>query len=165
LRATTHACHRRPMFVRAIVIAGLITAVVAGPASATAIHGRGPGAQAAMDGMLVFGGGGGRVQVLAQLCADPERVRRCTAFPRSLQHAIERSIDRRITWVDDRRVRGPVFWVFAPVTLGLDTAHAAMAWWDPGTFACRGGAELRFSRSHGAWNPTQGTAWEGCPAT
>ena len=45
------------------------------------IHGRGPGAQAAMDAMLILGGGSHRVQVLTQLCADPVRIRRCVPVP------------------------------------------------------------------------------------
>ena len=153
------------MFVRALVVAGLVGVLVAAPVSATPIHGRGPGAQAAMDAMAILDGGHDRVQVLTQLCANPEGIKRCSPIPQSLRHAIERATDRRITWVDKRRVRGPAFWVFAPVAFGRDTADAAMAWWDPGMFACRGGAELRFSRSRGVWNATQGTAWEGCPAT
>lgn len=152
------------MFVRALVAAGLTVALVAGPASAADIHGRGPGAEAAMDAMLILGGGSHHVQVLTQLCADPVRVRRCVPFPRSLQRAIEGAVDRPITWVDERRVRGPVFWVFAPVAFDRGSATASLAWRDPGAFACRGGSTLRFARDHGTWQPVAGTGWEGCPA-
>ena len=65
------------MFLRALAVASLTVALVAGPASAADIHGRGPGAQASMDAMLILGGGTQRVQVLTQLCADPVRIRRC----------------------------------------------------------------------------------------
>ena len=152
------------MFVRALVAAGLAVALVAGPASAADIHGRGPGAQAAIDAMLILGGGSLRVQVLTQLCADPVRIRRCVPFPRSLQRAIESAVDRPITWVDARRVRGPAFWVFAPVAFDGGSATASLAWWDPGAFACRGGSTLRFVRASGTWRPVEGTGWEGCPA-
>ena len=152
------------MFVRALVAAGLAVALVTGPASAADIHGRGPGAQAEMDAMLILGDGSHRVQVLTQLCADPVRVRRCVPFPRSLQRAIEGAVDRPITWVDARRVRGPAFWVFAPVAFDSGFASASLAWRDPGAFACRGGSTLRFARDHGAWRPVEGSGSEGCPA-
>ena len=152
------------MLLRTLAAAGLAAALVAGPASAADIHGRGPGAQAEMDAMLILGGGSHRVQVLTQLCADPVRIRRCVPFPRSLQRAIEGVVDRPITWVDARRVRGPAFWVFAPVVFDGDAATASLAWWDPGALACRGGSTLRFARDHGTWRPVAGTGWEGCPA-
>jgi hypothetical protein len=152
------------MFVRVLVAAGLAVALVAAPASAADIHGRGPGAQAAIDAMLILGGGSQRVQVLTQLCADPVRIRRCVPFPRSLQRAIESAVDRPITWVDARRVRGPAFWVFAPVAFDGSSATASLAWWDRGafTFGCRGGADLTFGRIRGAWSAVEGTAWTGC---
>jgi len=153
------------MFLRALAAASLALALVAGPASAADIHGRGPGAQAAMDAMLILGGGTQRVQVLTQLCADPVRIRRCVSFPGSRQRAIERAVDRPITWVDARRVRGPAFWVFAPVAFDGGSASASLAWWDPGAFACRGGSTLRFVRIHGTWQAVEGTGWAGCPAT
>jgi len=152
------------MFLRALALAGLAVALVAGPATATGIHGRGPRAEAAVDRMLVFDDGSQRVQVLNQLCTDPARIRHCSAFPLPLRRAIEQTFDRPITWVDARRVRGPDFWVFAPVAFGNDTAAGSFAWWNPRN-ACRGGAGLQFTRSQGAWIPTQGTAWEGCPAS
>jgi len=117
-----------------------------------------------MDSMLIFTGAGQRVQVLTQLCANPDRITRCSAFPLQLRRAIERAMDRPITWVDERRVRGPEFWVLAPTMFGQEGASASMAWWGSGAFACRGGANLRFERNAGAWNPVEGTAWEGCPA-
>ena len=153
------------MFLRALAVASLTAALVAGPASAADIHGRGPGAQASMDAMLILGGGTQRVQVLTQLCADPVRIRRCVPFPGSLQRAIERAVDRPITWVDARLVRGPAFWVFAPIAFERGSATASLAWWDPGAFGCRGGSTLRFTHSHGAWRPVEGTGWAGCPAT
>jgi hypothetical protein len=153
------------MILRALAVAGLAVALVAGPASAADIHGRGPGAQAAMDAMLILGGGSHRVQVLTQLCADPVRIRRCVPFPGSLQRAIERAVDRPITWVDARRAGGPAFWVFAPVAFDGGSATTSLAWWDPGALACRGGSTLRFAHSHGAWQPVEGTGWVGCPAT
>jgi hypothetical protein len=153
------------MNLRALAVAGVMVSLVAGPASATAIHGRGPGAEASMDSKLIFTGPGQRVQVLTQLCARPDRITRCSAFPQPLRRAIERVMDRPITWVDERRVRGPQFWVLAPVMFGQESASASMAWWDPGRFSCRGGASLRFERHRGAWSPVEGTAWEGCPAT
>jgi hypothetical protein len=152
------------MLLRTLAAAGLAAALVAGPASAADIHGRGPGAQAEMDAMLILGGGSHRVQVLTQLCADPVRIRRCVPFPRSLQRAIEGVVDRPITWVDARRVRGPAFWVFAPVAFDGGAATASLARWDRGALACRGGSTLRFARDHGTWRPVAGTGWEGCPA-
>ena len=82
--------------------------------------------------------------------------RRCNARSK-------RAVDRRITWVDARRVRGPAFWVFAPVPSdGTPRCGDGLV----GSAACSGAGrrELRFSRSHGVWNATQGTAWAGCPA-
>jgi hypothetical protein len=152
------------MFLRAFAVAGLAVALVAGPASAAGIHGRGPGAQAALDAMLV-GRGNERVQVLTRLCADPERVRQCVALSHSLRRAIENAVDRRITWVDERRTRGPVFWVFAPVEFGHGVATASYAWWDGGAFACRGGSDLLFEQQRGGWSGTEGFGWGACPAT
>ena len=153
------------MFLRALAAAGLAVVLAAAPASAADIHGRGPGAQAAMDAMLILGGGTHRVQVLTELCSDPVHIRRCVPFPRSLQHAIEGAVDRPITWVDARRVGGPAFWVFAPVAFDGSSATVSLAWWDPGAFGCRGGSTLRFTHTHGAWRPVEGTGWAGCPAT
>jgi hypothetical protein len=152
------------MFVRALAGTVLILALIVSPASATAIHGRGPGAEASMDATLIFAGAGHRVQVLTQLCENPDRIRRCSSFPLRLRGAIEDAMDRPITWVDDRRVRGPDFWVFAPVAFARDSASARMAWWASGAlvFGCRGGANLTFRRIHGAWSPVGGTGWEGC---
>jgi len=152
------------MSARALAGTILVLALLAGPASATGIHGRGPRAEAAIDSTLPFGDRAQRVQVLTQLCANPQRIARCSAMPRQLRRALERAIEQPITWVDARRVRGPVFWVFAPVAFDRHAASGAMAWWDPGN-ACRGGTEQGFSLQQGSWRLTQGTAWEGCPAT
>jgi len=152
------------MFLRALAGAALAVALVAAPASAVSIHGRGPGAQAALDATVV-GRGRERVQVLTRLCTDPARIRRCGAFSQPLRRAIQSAFDRPITWVDERRTRGPEFWVFAPVSFGHGAATASYAWWDPGTFACRGGASMLFERQRGAWSGTEGFGWGACPAT
>jgi len=117
-----------------------------------------------MDSMLIFTAAGDRVQVLTQLCTDPDRIRHCTSFPVELRRAIEDVMDRPITWVDARRDRGPQFWVFAPAVFDGERASASMAWWDRGafTFGCRGGADLAFRRIRGAWSAVEGTAWTGC---
>ena len=151
------------MLVRAFAVAGLAVALVAGHASAAGIHGRGPGAQASLDAMVV-GRGSKPVQVLTRLCTDPARVRHCVAFPQPLRRAIEGAVDRPMTWVEERRIRGPVFWVMAPVEFGRGVATASFAWWDPGRLACRGGAELLFERAHGAWSGIEGFGWGACPA-
>ncbi|MEP6759188.1 MAG: hypothetical protein ABJB55_08335 [Actinomycetota bacterium] len=153
------------MFLRALAVAGVAVALVAGSASAAGIHGRGPRAEAGIDSMLLFVDGSQRVQVLTELCTNPVRITHCSAIPRVLRRAIEHVVDRPITWVNERSVRGPVFWVFAPVAFDRARASASFAWWDPGAFACRGGSELRFTRTHGGWSATEGTAWEGCSAT
>ncbi len=153
------------MFVRACVAACLSMLLLTSAADATAIHGRGPRAEAWMYAQLA-GRGHQRVQVLTRLCVEPSRIRHCFTLPQQLRRAIERALDRPVTWVDARRNHGPKFLVFAPIALGRDTARASFAWWDPDAYACRGGTQLNFANDHGAWRVSLvgSLGWAvGCP--
>ena len=159
-------CHRAAM---RTVVSGLLVvaalALLAVPAHAAAdAHGRGPGARATMLEATAPDDGRAPVQVLDQLCENATHVRRCTPMARSLRTALDRAIDRPVTWVSARRPRGPEFWVFEPVDLrGLD-GTSTMTWRDPGRFACFGGTTLTWRFAHGTWTATGGLGWAACPA-
>ena len=108
--------------------------------------------------------GTGRVQVLNELCDVPSRLRGCTPISGTFQRALERAIDRPITWVSHRHVDGPEFWVFAPVEFHSGQATSEYAWWDPGTVGCRGGITYDWERTSGAWATVGGIGWAACSA-
>jgi len=127
------------------------------------VHGKGLHAEAQFDaGALSHGRA--RIQILDQLCRNPERQRRCTPIKPSLARAISRLTDRPITWVSEPKRHGGVFWVLAPVRFGTATARVRWAWSDPGPYGCVGGGTLTYGRDGGAWNLTEGTEYEGCRA-
>jgi len=146
------------MFKRACLGVCLSLILLAGQASAAAIHGKGPRTQAAMDAQVVESGTD-RVQVLTQLCTKPSRITGCSPISHPLRRAIEQAIARPITWVANRPADRPEFWVFAPVEFGRGTAVAEYAWWKPNASACRGGGEVHFERDHGAWRSVLGIGW------
>jgi len=90
---------RKRSILAAIVALGLL----ATPAlAAVAPHGRGPGAQAAMIARTA-GTSKQPVQVLNQLCDNPNAQHGCVPIKPSMQRALERAIHAPITWVDHRR--------------------------------------------------------------
>jgi hypothetical protein len=150
------------MIARPLIAACVVVACLAAPAlAAEAPRGRGPVTQAAMDAATAERGGAG-VQILKQLCEVPARRKACTPITATLQRALERAIDRPITWVAHRHVDGPQFWVFAPVEFEAGRATSEYAWWDTGTLGCRGGITYRWERTSGAWVTTTGLGWAAC---
>jgi hypothetical protein len=152
------------MIRRAMIAAAVGMALLVPPASAADVPaGRGPRAQARMDAATVESGNR-RVQILSEVCRTPSRLRRCEPMSSALRRALERAIDRPITWVDERVVNGPEFWVFAPVEFDHGTATSEYAWWDRGTDGCRGGITYDWERSSGTWSTTTGIGWGACSA-
>jgi hypothetical protein len=130
--------------------------------AATALHGRSPAAQAALDATLWRSSR--PVQVLTSLCTRPSKLRGCAPISGRMRTALEEALNAPITWVDQRRVRGPEFLVFAPVAYAGSDAKAEVAYWDPGANGCFGGYETRFRRGQGAWSAYLWLGWAGCSA-
>jgi hypothetical protein len=151
------------MLTRSLIAGSLAVALLAAPALGAEVpHGYGPRAQAIMDAETAESGTT-RVQVLNQLCESPSRLRGCTPISATLGRALERAIDRPITWVAQRRTNGPQFWVFAPVAFESGRATSEYAWWDPGTLGCRGGITYNWERHSGVWATVSGIGWAACP--
>src|SRR5262245_55346707 len=137
---------------------------VVGPAAvASPVHGRGLHAEAEFSAG-VLDHGHARIQVLDQLCRNPERQRRCTPIKPALERAISRIADRPISWVSEPKSHGGVFWVLAPVRFGSDRARVRWAWRELAPYGCFGGGTLTYGRDGGAWKLTMGIAYEGCSA-
>jgi len=145
-----------------VMVCLFVLASGATTASAQAVHGRGLHAEAGLDAG-VLDDGRRPIQVLDQLCGNPDRQRRCSPIAPALERAITRAVDRPITWVHQLRKHAGVFWVLAPLRLGNDTATVRWAWRDqPG--GCFGGGRLSYQRIHGAWKLVSGIEYEGCSA-
>jgi hypothetical protein len=152
----------RSILIGAVTSLALIGAV-APAAVASPVHGRGLHAEAEFyAGALGHRRAG--IQILDQLCRNPERQRRCTPIKPALERAISRIADRPISWVSEPKTHGGVFWVLAPVRFGSDRARVRWAWRDLAPYGCFGGGTLTYGRAAGAWNLTTGIDYEGCPA-
>ena len=151
---------RTRIFLTSLIAIGLL----ASPALATgAPHGRGPKAQAAMLAETA-GASNHPVQVLNQICDNPNTQRGCVPIKASLRRALERALDAPITWVDHRRQHGGQFWVLGTLRFDRTQVTTKVAWRDPGTFGCFGWTRLSWERQHGAWSVFQGISAEGCSA-
>ena len=154
---------------RAIVAFVIIVCVVlaATDASAKTIvtgHGRSPHTQAQMyDATIVFERRA-PAQILNRLCAVPSSVKDCERLSKPLRRALEAVLDRRITWVNHRPRRGPMFIVLAPIGWKGSEATASYAWRGTSTFSCFGGGSLSFRRDHGSWTVFRGSEYIGCTA-
>ncbi len=145
-----------------VAVCSVVLVLSASPASADVIHGRGLHAEAAFDAG-VLGHGHRSVQVLDELCRNPDRQRHCVPIKPALQRAISKTARRPIEWVH-QATRG-VVWVLAPVRFGDETAKVGWAWRDLRPDGCFGGGRLTYDRHLGGWKLTQGIAYEGCPAS
>jgi hypothetical protein len=152
---------------RSILIGAVTSLALIGPvapaAVASPVHGRGLHAEAGFYSR-VLGDGHGRIQILDQLCRDPERQRHCTSIKPALERAISRIAARPISWVSEPKTHGGVFWVLAPVRFGSDRARVRWAWRELTRYGCFGGGSLIYGRDAGAWHLTTGIEYEGCPA-
>jgi hypothetical protein len=144
-----------------VVLCLIVLASSPASGSAQIIHGRGLHAEAVFDAG-VLGDGHREIQILDQLCANPDRQRRCSPISPALERGISRIVDRPITWVHQPRRHAGVFWVLAPIRLGTDTTTVRWAWREPGPFGCWGGGRLSYERARGAWKLVMGIAYEGC---
>jgi hypothetical protein len=132
-------------------------------AVASPVHGRGLHAEAGFyAGVLAHGRA--RIQILDQLCRDPERQRRCTPIKPALERAVSRIAARPISWVSEPETHGGVFWVLAPVRFGSERARVRWTWRELAPYGCFGGGKLTYGRDGGAWKLTTGIEYEGCPA-
>jgi hypothetical protein len=149
---------------RSILAAALAVGMLASPAfAATAPHGRGPGAQAAMIAQTA-GSSKQPVQVLNQLCDNPNTQHGCVPIKRNMQRALERAIRAPITWVSHRRHHMGQFWVLGTVRFDVSPVRTMVSWRDPGRYGCNGWTRLSWQRHHGAWSVFQGLSAEGCQA-
>jgi len=144
----------------ALAIAGALLAPL--PAHAAAgPHGRSVRTQAALDATLWSNRR--PVQVLTSVCTRPSRQRGCSPMSPRLRSELEAALKAPITWVSERRRRGPTFLVFAPVVFEGGEATAELAWWDPAPSGCTGGYRTSFRRQQGVWTWFQQLGWAGCP--
>jgi len=158
------ACHRSLVLKRSILAATLAVGLLATPSfAATGIHGRGANAQAAMIAETA-GSSKQRVQVLNQLCENPNTQHRCVSLKRSVQRALEDAISAPITWVGHQQPHAGQFWVLGTVRFNGSTATTIVSWRDPGPYGCFGWTSLGWERRHGGWTTSSGIATEGCPA-
>jgi hypothetical protein len=148
-----------------VVVCSVALTLSAPPAAAAVqpVHGRGLHAQAGFYAGIL-GDGHARIQVLDQLCRNPDRQRRCEAAKPALERAVSRLVDRPITWVSKPTSQGGVFWVLGPVRFGTAKASVRWAWRDLRPFGCIGGGRLTYGRDGGTWNLVAGIGYEGCPA-
>jgi len=131
--------------------------------AASALRGRGLRTQAALDAQQW--NSSARAQVLTSLCARPSKLRGCEPMPDRMRAALEGALESPITWVEQRRVHGADFLVFAPVVFDGAEAKAEVAFWERGTYGCRGGYLTNFVRQLGAWTWYTQLGWVACPAT
>ena len=147
-----------------MLAAALALGLLASPAfAATAPHGRGPNAQAAMIAQTA-GRSKHPVQVLNQLCEKPTTQRGCVPIKANMRRALEQAIHAPITWVAHEQHHAGRFWVLGTVRFTGSQASTTVAWNDPGPYGCFGWTSYRWQRHHGAWSPYMGSATEGCPA-
>ena len=152
------------MLTRSVVAAVVAVGLLATPAlAATAPHGRGPNARAAMIAATA-GNSTHPVQVLNQLCDNPNTQRGCVPFKANMRRALERAIDVPITWVAHEQHHAGQFWVLGTVRFNGSRARTMVAWRDPGAFGCFGWTRLAWVRHHGAWSMSSGLSAEGCAA-
>ena len=150
------------MLKRSILTAALAVGLLASPAiAATVSRGRGPNAQAAMIAQTA-GNSKKPVQVLNQLCDNPNTQHGCVPIKPSMQRALERAVPAPITWVSERRHNGEQFWVLGKVRFNGAKARTMVSWDDPGPFGCFGWTRLGWERHHGAWSVSSGASAEGC---
>jgi hypothetical protein len=156
--------HRCAVLKRSILTAALAVGLLASPAlAATAPHGRGTNAQAAMIAQTA-GSSKQAVQVLNQLCDNPNSQRGCVPIKASMQRALQRAIHAPITWVSHRQHHMGQFWVLGTVRFDTSPVRTMVSWRDPGRYGCFGWTRLSWARHRGAWSVTQGIAAEGCQA-
>jgi hypothetical protein len=152
------------MLKRSILAATVALGLLATPAlAAVAPHGRGPRGQAAMIARTA-GSSEQPVQVLNQLCDNPNTQHGCAPIKASMQRALERAIDAQITWVGHRRRHAGQFWVLGTVRFDRSPVTTMVSWRDPGRYGCYGWRRWSWERNRGAWSPFQGIAAEGCSA-
>ena len=151
------------MLKRSIVVATVAVGLLASPAfAATGLHGRGPNTQAAMLSQTA-GSSKRPVQVLNQLCSNPNTEHGCIPLKPSMQRALERAISAPITWVAHQQHHAGQFWVLGTVRFKGSTASTMVSWRDPGPYGCFGWTSLGWERHQGGWTTTSGVAAEGCP--
>jgi hypothetical protein len=149
---------------RSILAAAIAVGLLASPAVAvagTAPHGRGANAQAAMIAQTV-GGSKHPVQVLNQLCVNPNTRYACVPIKANMRRAVKRAIDAPITWVGHAQHHAGQFWVLGTVRFNGPAARTMVSWRDPGPFGCFGWTRLSWQRHHGAWSISAGVSAEGC---
>jgi hypothetical protein len=157
-------CHRWPVLKRSLLAAALAVGLLASPAfAATAPHGRGPNAQAAMIAQTA-GRSKQQVQVLNQLCEHPNTQHGCVPIKASMQRALERAVHAPITWVSQRQRHMGRFWVLGTVRFDTSPVRTMVSWRDPGRYGCFGWTRLSWEIHRGAWAVTEGIAAEGCQA-
>jgi hypothetical protein len=130
--------------------------------AASGLHGRSARTQAAFDAALWDAPS--HVQVLTSFCSRPSKLRGCTPMSARMRAALEDALGVSITWVDERRVHGPDFVVYAPVVFDGATAAAQMAYREPGAHGCTGGATTTYERQQGVWHWSTMLGWAACSA-
>jgi hypothetical protein len=145
----------------ALAIAGALFAPLAAHA-ADGPHGRSVRTQAALDATLWSNRK--PVQVLTSVCTRPERQRGCSPMSPRLRAELEAALRAPITWVSERRRRGPMFVVFAPVVFTSHEALAEVAYWEPRGSCVRGGYRTTFDRVQGEWRAGIQLGWAVCDA-
>ena len=151
-----------PVTLSFVVLAAFATSASA--SSGEAVHGRGFHAEAALFAR-VLGDDHRPIQILDQLCRNPDAQRRCSAIRPALERAITKAVERPIVWVHHVRRHAGVFWILAPVRFGSATARIRSAWRDPRPYGCTGGGQLRYQHVHGTWKLVWGIGYEGCSAS
>jgi hypothetical protein len=147
---------------RSILASALAVGLLASPAfAASAPHGRGPNAQAAMIAHTA-GSSHQPVQVLNRLCDNPNTQHGCVPIKPNIQRALEQAIDAPLTWVSHEQHHAGQFWVLGKVRFNGSKARTMVSWDDPGLFGCFGWTRLGWERHRGAWSVTSGIAAEGC---
>jgi hypothetical protein len=155
-------CHRGGVLKRSILAAALAVGLLASPAfAATAPHGHGPNAQAAMIAQTA-GSSQQPIQVLNQLCDNPNTRHGCVPMKANMQRALEQAIDAPIMWVTHEQHHAGQFWVLGKVRFNGSNARTMVSWDDPGLYGCFGWTRLGWQRQHGAWSVSSGIGVEGC---
>src|SRR5262245_17990103 len=104
------------------------------------------------------------VQVLNQLCVNPNTQHGCTPIKTNLRRALEHAIHAPITWVGHRQRHGGQFWILGTVRFDRSPVTTMVSWRDPGRYGCFGWTKLSWHRHRGAWSVFQGISAAGCPA-
>ena len=152
------------MRTRSILATALTVGLLASPAfAAAAPHGRGPRAQAAMIAQTA-GSSKHPVQVLNELCDNPNSQHGCVPIKANMRRALERAIHAPITWVSHRQHHAGQFWVLGTVRFDASPVRTMVSWRDPGRYGCSGWTRLDWQRHRGAWAVFQGISAEGCQA-